>query len=292
MNRHASKIISPTEAPDKLLVLLAGQSNMAGRGYAGPDDLTVIPRLLMIRPDFKWQPAVEPITKDRPFVGTFLASGEKIVSADPFETFLPQGDQKVIGVGLGRTFGRLLTEANPGRTVGLIPCAVGGTSIAAWMPGGIDDHDPENHPYDVAVQKACEAQKSGQIVAVLWHQGETDVKNQTENYTDKLRSVFQNFRCDLKLDDDVPFIAGDMASFYPEKIADHISIVDDALKILAKEDARILLVSTKDMTHRGDNLHFDTESLHALGKRYYEAYVNFKIIEPEAVRLQNKKKMF
>ena len=29
-------------APDKLLVLLAGQSNMAGRGYAGPDDLTVI----------------------------------------------------------------------------------------------------------------------------------------------------------------------------------------------------------------------------------------------------------
>ena len=47
------------KAPDKLLVLLAGQSNMAGRGYAGPDDLTVIPRLMMIRPDFKWQPAVE-----------------------------------------------------------------------------------------------------------------------------------------------------------------------------------------------------------------------------------------
>ena len=40
--------------------LMIGQSNMAGRGYAGPDDLTVIPRLLMIRPDFKWQPAVEP----------------------------------------------------------------------------------------------------------------------------------------------------------------------------------------------------------------------------------------
>ena len=167
MNHQASKILSPAEAPDKLLVLLAGQSNMAGRGYAGPDDLTVIPRLLMIRPDFKWQPAVEPITKDRPFVGTFLASGEKIVSADPFETFPPQGDQKVVGVGLGRIFGRLPTEANPGRTVGLIPCAVGGTSIAAWMPGGIDDHDPENHPYDVAVQKAREAQKSGQIVAVL-----------------------------------------------------------------------------------------------------------------------------
>ena len=63
--------------PEKLLVLLAGQSNMAGRGYAGPDDLAVIPNLLMIRPDGKWQAAVEPITKDRDFIGTFSASGEK-----------------------------------------------------------------------------------------------------------------------------------------------------------------------------------------------------------------------
>ena len=79
-------------APDKLLVLLAGQSNMAGRGYAGPDDLTPIPNVLMIRPDGKWQPAIEPITKDRAFIGTFQKSGEKIVSDDPFETVLPHTD--------------------------------------------------------------------------------------------------------------------------------------------------------------------------------------------------------
>ena len=150
---------------EKLLVLLAGQSNMAGRGVAGPDDLTEIPNVLMIRPDFKWQPAIEPITKDRRFIGTFQASGDKIISNDPFETVLPIGDQQVVGVGLGRTFGRLLAENNPGKTVGLIPSAVGGTSIAAWMPGGVDDHDPDNFPYDTAVKKAREAQKSGRIVA-------------------------------------------------------------------------------------------------------------------------------
>ena len=60
--------------PDKLLVLLAGQSNMAGRGYAGPEDLTPVPRLMMIRPDGKWQAAIEPITKDRKFIGTFQAA--------------------------------------------------------------------------------------------------------------------------------------------------------------------------------------------------------------------------
>ena len=68
-----------SKTPEKLLVLLAGQSNMAGRGYAGPDDLKSIPNLLMIQPDGKWQAAVEPITKDRNFIGTFSASGEKIV---------------------------------------------------------------------------------------------------------------------------------------------------------------------------------------------------------------------
>ena len=264
-----TKCCSNTE---KLLVLLVGQSNMAGRGYAGPDDLVAIPNLLMIRPDFKWQPAIEPITRDRKFIGTFQQSGEKIVGSDPFETVLPEGDQKVVGVGLGRTFGRLLAEANPGKVVGLIPCAVGGTSISAWMPGGIDNYDHENHPYDNAVIKAAEAQKSGKIVAILWHQGETDAKLQTADYTEKLRTVVHNFRRDLHLDNDVPFIAGDMASFYREDIRENIGIVDQALETLVKEEPSFGCVTTKDMMHRGDNLHFDTESLHKLGERYFKAY--------------------
>jgi hypothetical protein len=260
---------------EKLLVLLAGQSNMAGRGVAGPDDLTEIPNVLMIRPDFKWQPAIEPITKDRRFIGTFQASGEKIISNDPFETVLPIGDQQVVGVGLGRTFGRLLAENNPGKTVGLIPSAVGGTSIAAWMPGGVDDHDPDNFPYDTAVKKAREAQKSGRIVAVLWHQGETDAQRKTPDYTEKLRMIVHNFRRDLQLGDDIPFIAGDMASFYRDDIKENIGIVDQALATLAREEPSFRYVTTKDMNHRGDNLHFDTDSLHKLGERYFNAYRHF-----------------
>ena len=260
---------------DKMLVLLVGQSNMAGRGYAGPDDLTAIPGLLMIRPDGQWQPAIEPITRDRKFIGTFQENGEKITGNDPFETVLPQGNQKVCGVGPGRTFGRLLAEANPERTVGLIPAAVGGTSIAAWMPGGVDDWDATNHPYDVAIQKAKEAQKTGKIVAILWHQGESDANKNTENYTGKLRTVVQNFRQTLQLGDDVPFIAGDMASFYEEKISSHIDIVDNALETLAAEDPAFRSVTTKDLMHRGDKLHYDTASQHELGKRYFAAYQKF-----------------
>lgn len=260
---------------EKLLVLLAGQSNMAGRGYAEPEDLTLIPDLLMIRPDGKWQPAIEPITKDRPFIGTFSADGEKIESRDPFETVIPGTGQKVCGVGPGRTFGKMLAAANPGQVVGLIPCAVGGTPIAAWMPGGVDAHDPEKHPYDDAVKKALEAQKSGRIIAVLWHQGESDAAYQTDGYTEKLRTVVRNFRRDLQLGPEIPFIAGDMASFYNDDISSHIDIVDDALETLSREDTAFRYVHTKDLTHRGDNLHFDTVSQHELGKRYFEAFRQF-----------------
>ena len=84
-----------------MLVLLAGQSNMAGRGEIEPEDREEIPGLLMINRNFEWVPAVEPVTADRPFAG----------------------------VGPGRTFGRLLLEANPGCMVGLVPTAVGGTPI-------------------------------------------------------------------------------------------------------------------------------------------------------------------
>lgn len=257
---------------DRLLVLLAGQSNMAGRGYAGPDDLKAIPGVEYIRPDFVWAPAIEPICKDRPFIGTFGKDGEKIVSDDPFETVMPGNGERVIGVGLGRTFGKLLAADNPETTVGLIPTAVGGTSIAAWMPGGVDDHDPNNHPYDDAIRRAKEAQKCGKIVAILWHQGESDAAKQTDNYKEKLNTVVQNFRKDLGLEDTVPFIAGDLASFYEPMIADHIDIVDNAIAQLTGEMTGFYSLTTKDLTNRGDNLHFDTESLYELGKRYYSAY--------------------
>ena len=261
---------------EKILILLAGQSNMAGRGYAGSDDLIAVPRVEFLRPDLKWVPAVEPITKDRSFVGTFNEDGSKIESEDPFETVMPQSGQKICGVGLGRTFGRLLAETYPDREIGLIPAAVGGTSIAAWMPGGVDDWDPMGHPYDTAVLRAKEALKTGRIAAVLWHQGETDAKRQTEHYAEKLRSVVLNFRKDLSLDDSVPFIAGEMASFYPDKIAAHIDIVDHALQELEKELPSFRVVKTKDLDHRGDHMHFDTPSLHELGARYFAAYRRFE----------------
>ena len=258
----------------RLLVLLAGQSNMSGRDYAEKEDLVEIPGLLMMAKDLRWRPAVEPITRDRPFVGIFDFAGNKMVTADPWDVVLPDDDsRRARGVGPGRTFGRLLLEAKPDCEVGLIPMSVGGTGLACWFPGGADTVDPNCHPYDDAIRTAREAQKSGEIVAVLWHQGETDAARMNLNYKGQLRTVIENFRRDLDLSENVPFIMGELGSFYntiPEK---GIAMVDEAMHQLAAEMKGVHVVPAKDLGHRGDNLHFNRQAAVTLGQRYFEAFM-------------------
>ena len=258
------------------LVLLAGQSNMAGRGYATPEDLVPLPGVRHLARDLTWREAIEPIHKDRPFVGTFDADGKKIVSPDPWDNIMPPAGGTVVGVGCGRTFGRLLREAFPGRTVGLIPAAVGGTSAAAWKPGGEDDHQAGRHPYDEAIRLAKLAMHSGDIVAVLWHQGENDAKKGNRNYENDLREIVTNFRRDLGVGDDVPFLAGELAEFYPPEIQSGVGIVDEALRSLAREFPFFRVVPLKDLPHKGDRLHFDTASQHEYGRRCFAEFRRFK----------------
>jgi hypothetical protein len=103
------------------LFLLAGQSNMAGRGKVEPVDTTPIPRVLMLDRARAWVPAVDPMHFDKPVAGT----------------------------GLGRSFAARVLESSPGTTIGLIPTAVGGTRIDLWQPGAYDEAT-KSHPWDDA----------------------------------------------------------------------------------------------------------------------------------------------
>ena len=47
------------------IFLLAGQSNMAGRGDITPGDLEVHPQVLMLTKDGNWQYAVDPVHYDK-----------------------------------------------------------------------------------------------------------------------------------------------------------------------------------------------------------------------------------
>ncbi len=274
------------------LVLLVGQSNMAGRGYATPDDLVPLPGVRHFARDLTWREAIEPINKDRSFVGTFAADGTKRVSPDPWDAVPPEAGDVVVGVGPGRTFGRLLRAFAPDDEVGLIPAAVGGTPVSAWLPGGVDPYDPKCHPYDEAIERARAAQKDGEIVAILWHQGESNASLQTPDYESLLRQVIDNFRCDLGLAETVPFIMGTLASFYGEKypkITAGADAIEAAFENIVADTPYVGLVTAFDLPDRGDQLHFSAEAQHILGERYFRMWKSMTSVTPAKLAAQAEK---
>ncbi len=225
------------------LILLVGQSNMAGRGTVEEQDKTPHPRVLMLNKVGEWVPAIDPLHFDK-------------VAA---------------GVGVGKTFGTLYAEAHPGVTVGLIPCAVGGSPIDAWKPG--EFYKPTNsHPWDDAIRRAQLAQKSGTLTAILWHQGESDSTDKlAPGYEAKLHDLVVRLRKELEVPD-APFVAGQMGKFADAPWNDAKTQVDKAHQDLPGKVKRAAFVSAEGLKHKGDKVHFDSPSLREFGKRYFDAF--------------------
>ncbi len=188
-----------------------------------------------------------------------------------------------------RTFGRLLRTFAPDDEVGLVPAAVGGTSVAAWLPGGMDPRDTASHPYDDAVARARVAQKDGEIVAILWHQGEEDAVHRTPDYAGLMQQVVANFRRDLGLAETVPFIAGTLASFHAEKNPDAAAgaqAIDAALEHVAATTPYFGLVNAHDLPDPGDGLHFSAEARHILGERFFRMWKSMASVSPTKLAAQ------
>lgn len=226
------------------LFLLVGQSNMAGRGAVTPEDTRPHPRVLMLNKAGEWVPAIDPMHFDKP----------------------------VAGVGLGRSFGLAVAAANPGVTIGLIPCAVGGTRIDVWKPGALDDAT-NTHPWDDALRRARLALKAGRLKGILWHQGESDSTGErAPDYEAKLHDLIARFRAELGAND-VPVIVGQLGQFADAPWSGPKKTVDQAHRELSRKVARTAFVSAEGLKHKGDKVHFDADSLREFGRRYAAAYL-------------------
>lgn len=241
--QSASPLV-PSEKSQFHLVLLVGQSNMAGRGRISEADQKPHRRVLMLDQSGDWVPAVDPLHFDKP---------------------------KIVGVGLGKTFGIDYAQANPDVTVGLIPCAVGGSRIDSWQPGGYHPQT-KSHPYDDMLQRSSIALRSGTLKAILWHQGESDATAElSEAYAEKLQDLVARLRRDLRASE-VPFIAGQMGQFSDRPWTDDLKRVDAAHRNLPTEVSKTGFVSSDGLRHKGDLVHFDAESYRELGHRYFKSY--------------------
>jgi hypothetical protein len=225
------------------LFLLAGQSNMAGRGIVEEQDRAVHPRVLTLTKDNTWAPAVDPI----------------------------HFDKSVAGVCLGRTFGITIADASPDITVGLIPCAAGGSPISSWEPGGYHAQT-KSHPYDDAIARARVAMQAGTLKGILWHQGESDSNEKKAGaYGEKLQALVARFRKDLEAPE-LPFVVGQLGIFEQRPWSDGRRQVDAAQRHLAETVPHTAFVPSAGLAPNPDLVHFDAASLREFGKRYAAAY--------------------
>ena len=175
------------------------------------------------------------------------------------------------GVCLARTFAIVVAEQNPGITVGLIPCAAGGSPIATWEPGGYWEQT-DSHPYDDAIRRARAAMESGELKGMLWHQGESDAQPELADvYEEGLHGLIQRLRTELQAPH-VPFIAGQLGQFTTRPWDELRRKVNAAHEALPKHIASSAFVTSEGLTHKGDDVHFDSPSLRELGRRYAAAY--------------------
>ena len=166
-----SQELSPTK-----IFLLAGQSNMAGRGGVNNDT---------------WNMIIPPESTPSPFILRLSSNETWVVAHEPLHKDID--DTKVCGVGPGMPFAHEILAEDPNfGVIGLVPCAIGGTMIAEWAKGSDN--------YKKLVKRAGASLRSGGIIeALLWYQGESDTVHQIDAnmYKERLYNFFTNIRNDL-----------------------------------------------------------------------------------------------
>ncbi len=232
----------PAETP-LYLFLLAGQSNMAGRGEVEEIDRTPHPRVFALDSQMKWGPAHEPLHFDKP---------------------------NIVGVGPGFAFGRALAERFPDVRIGLIPAAVGGSSIRVWVPHAIHESTGA-YPWDDARYRAWRvlALTGGELKGVIWHQGESDAGDFTEQYPDAIVDLVERLRDEFQ-SPTLPFVAGELAPFFVDS-REGGDRINEALRELPSRLEHTAVVAAEGSTARADGIHFDSASSRRLGERYAEA---------------------
>lgn len=249
-------IVAPPTADKFLLFLLAGQSNMAGRGDVETQDLLGNRRILTYNEERQWEVARDPLHWDRPGYN---------------------------GVGPALSFARELLEDLPEDvTIGLIPTAQGGTSISWWQKNysGSNLYYGGQRLFDHAVARATEAKSVGQLTAILWNQGENDAGSAEgdngASYRTLLHTLISDFRAELN-EPDLPFIGATLGPWRTNANALNAVYLE-----LPAQIENTAVVNTGDpavindlVNNPSDTPHYMNHSYRLLGTLYANAFAPF-----------------
>ncbi|CAN6280502.1 unnamed protein product [Urochloa humidicola] len=242
-------VMADVPPSDKVIFLLAGQSNMAGRGgvvanrWDGvvPWDCAPSPAVLRLSPDLRWEPAREPLHQ-----GIDAAN-------------------HAVGVGPGMAFANaVLRSGRAGApVVGLVPCAVGGTRMADWARG--------TELYGEMLRRARVAlETGGRIGALLWYQGESDTVRWSDaaEYARRMGMLVRDLRADLAMPHLLVIQVG-LAS----GLGHYTQVVRDAQKGIKLRNVRF--VDAIGLPLQDGHLHLSTQAQVQLGHMLAQSYLNY-----------------
>lgn len=245
-----------------LIILMAGQSNMAGRGRkAGLEKLDSASRY-----------ASSPLN-----VRIWSPSDGRWVPVVPGETFGPE-----IG------FAHAISEARPNQVFGLVKVARGSTNIEQWQPS------TPLYSALLAQSRAARASSAGaELAALLWLQGESDADREglARAYARNLAHLITSLRVDTETPELPVLIAriSPGSRFRGVKRFDYASTVQDAQANVAL--AGVHSFPTDDLERNTyivgesgtpgfqrsprneDGVHFSASGQIELGRRFAEAFL-------------------
>jgi hypothetical protein len=223
--------------------LLAGQSNMAGRGKVEPQDTVPNERVLTIN-----------------------SKGQLILAKEPIH-FQEPGNE---GLDCGLSFGKEMVKNIPKNIkILILPTAIGGSSISQWIG---DSLFRKVHLLSNFNEKAELGKKYGTIKGVLWHQGEADATPKNiPLYKDRLAILFTDFRSTAG-NSNLPVILGELGPF-PYSYENWMKI-NAVMKEYCQQDKNSALISTSDLKHKGDSVHFNSEGQRLMGQRYAHTFLS------------------
>ncbi len=247
--------------------LLAGQSNMDGRGQVSDlseeqkqltGDAIIFYRSVPRESD-GWQTLAPGFSVPPKYKGDL-----------PSPTFGPE-----IG------FARSMLNADPDHKLALIKGSKGGTSLRAdWKPGVKGDPKSQGPRYRdfietirMATKQLSDRGDQFTIRGLLWHQGESDSKSSTELYQRRLEELIVRIREDVGVPD-LPVVVGEV---FDNGKRDNVRA---AIQAVAAASSTVGLVSSEGTTTWDPGTHFDARSQLLLGERYAVAMSELPVPTP------------
>jgi hypothetical protein len=244
----------PDEYIGKLsLFILAGQSNMSGRGEMPSEPLPVNPRVFVFGNDYRWHYGIEPMDAPQGQVDLVSRDGHARYS-------------------IATSFANTLLEKDSTLIIGFIPCARGATSIEKWQRNLSD-----NSLYGSCLKRTRAASTMGHIEGILFWQGEADALN-PKAYPERKPSPFQwtekftRFVSDMRNDLGLPALPVVYAQLShhnnPDKYIYWEKVKDQQAQV-ALPNTKMVVTPELELS---DYVHFTKEGYDTFGKIFAEAF--------------------